>query len=138
MYLGPFEIFLWLVLISCIFCVVITQNISRWFFLAPARVKHYNIVYTTYWLAAAGENICILGHAKCYLDSYGANIKVFTLPGLIHMESMESTPHFMESIWNDFQVRSQPFAGSIVTLDSIWNGHGMINSIWNSGLFHME
>jgi len=77
MYLGPFEIFSWLVLISCIFCVVITHNISRWFFLAPAGVKNYNIVYTMYWLAAAGEIICILGLAKCYLDSYGANIAQF-------------------------------------------------------------
>jgi hypothetical protein len=46
-------------------------------FLAPAGVKNYNIVYTMYWLAADGEIICILGHAKCYLDSYGANIAHF-------------------------------------------------------------
>jgi len=40
--------------------------------------------------------------------------KVFTLPRLIHMESMESIRY------------------------SMWNDYGMVNSIWNSTLFHMD
>ena len=39
----------------------------------------------------------------------------------IHMESMDSTP---------------PFHG--FHMEWSWNGHGMINSIWNLGPFHME
>ena len=51
--------------------------------------------------------------------------EVFTLPGLIHMESMDSTPPFHGFHMEWFWVRSQLFFGSMVTLDSIWNGHGM-------------
>jgi len=59
------------------FCVFITQNISGCFFLAPAAVINYNMVYTTYWLAMSRQKICILGHVKCYWDSYNGNIVHF-------------------------------------------------------------
>ena len=53
------------------------------------------------------------------------DLEVFTLPRLIHMESMDSTPPFHGFHMEWFWVRSQLFFGSMVTLDSIWNGHGM-------------
>ena len=43
----------------------------------------------------------------------------------IHMESMDSTPPFHGFHMEWFWVRSQLFSGSMVTLDSIWNGHKM-------------
>jgi len=49
-------------------------------------------------------------------------LEVFTLPGLIHMDS---TPPFHGFHMEWFWVRSQLFSGSMVTLDFIWNGYGM-------------
>ena len=42
------------------------------------------------------------------------------------MDSMDSTSHSMESIWNDIWLRLQPFSNSIMTMYSIWNGYGMV------------
>ena len=66
-------------------------------------------------------------------------IEVFTLPGIFHMDS---TPHFMDSIWTIFWLGPQPFFHSIPTVDSIWNVYGMDHSMdipWTSPCgFHMD
>ena len=53
--------------------------------------------------------------------------EVFTVPRLFHMDS----------IWNDIWL-AQPFYYSIGTTYSIWNGYGMVNSIWSPHGIHMD
>ena len=40
--------------------------------------------------------------------------------------------------WNQCWLRPQPIHCSMDIMDSMWNGHGMVNSIWNPSLFHMD
>ena len=44
----------------------------------------------------------------------------FTFPGLFCMESMESIRYSMD------------------IMDSMWNDHGMVNSIWNLGISTLD
>jgi len=47
----------------------------------------------------------------------------------------------MESVWNPWNhcwLRPQPIYCSMDIMDSMWNDHGMVNSIWNPTLFHMD
>ena len=61
----------------------------------------------------------------------GTQSEVFTLPGLIHMESMWNP-------WNECWLGPQPIHCSMDIMDSIWNGHGMVMEwSWN-GQFYME
>ena len=62
---------------------------------------------------------------------YTVPYEVFTLPGLIHMESMWNP-------WNECWLRPQPIHCSMDIMDSMWNDHGMVNSIWNPLLFHPD
>jgi len=64
--------------------------------------------------------------------------EVFTFPGLFHMESMESIRYSMWIPWNHCWLRPQPIYCSMDIMDSMWNDHGMVNSIWNPTLFHMD
>ena len=40
--------------------------------------------------------------------------------------------------WNQCWLRPQPACYSMDIMDSMWNDHGMVNSIWNPSLFHMD
>ena len=54
------------------------------------------------------------------------------------MESMEWGMDSMWNPWNQCWLRPQPIHGSMDIMDSIWNDHGMINSIWNVGISTMD
>ena len=56
--------------------------------------------------------------------------EVFTFARLIHME--------LWNPWNQCWLGPQPIHCSMDIMDSIWNYHGMVNSIWNPSLFHMD
>jgi len=52
-----------------------------------------------------------------------------------------SLPSLGYSIWNPWNhcwLRPQPIYCSMDIMDSMWNDHGMVNSIWNPTLFHMD
>jgi len=49
---------------------------------------------------------------------------------------MESIRYSMWNPWNHCWLRPQPIYCSMDIMDSMWNDHGMVNSIWNPTLFH--
>ena len=50
-------------------------------------------------------------------------IEVFTLPGLIHMESISNS---MWNLWNECWLGPQPIHCSLDIMDSIWNDHRVV------------
>jgi len=79
--------------------------------------------------------------------------EVFTLPGLIHMDSIR---YSMWNPWNHCWLRPQPIYCSMDIMDSMWNDHGMVmewlipygiqlystwiplDSIWNLGISTLD
>ena len=53
----------------------------------------------------------------------GRRREVFTLPGLIHMESISNS---MWNPWNECWLGPQPIHCSMDIIDSIWNDHGVV------------
>ena len=56
----------------------------------------------------------------------------------IHLESVESIWNSIWNPWNQCWLTPQPTCCSMDIMDSMWNDHGMVNSIWNPSLFHMD
>jgi len=52
--------------------------------------------------------------------------------------SLPSPGYSVWNPWNDCWLRPQPIYCSMDIMDSMWNDHGMVNSIWNPTLFHMD
>ena len=70
------------------------------------------------------------GHGGLYLPR--------VIPYGIHVESMESISNSIWNPWNECWLRAQLISYSMDIMDSMWNGHGMINSTWIPHGFHMD
>ena len=105
------------------------------------------------------ESIWILWHLSLSYHMFLIHDQlpeVFTLPGLIHMESMwnpwnpSPIPCGIHGIHHQFHVESMEWMLAGTTANSLfhghhgfhvewsWNAHGMVNSIWNPLLFHLD
>ena len=54
------------------------------------------------------------------------------------VRSLPSPGYSIWNPWNECWLRAQPISYSMDIMDSMWSGHGMINSTWIPHGFHMD